>query len=686
MPEIPQINKTENESYKTKYNKYKKESMCNIYKIVYGWLFKNKNYDDLQVDILNQESDGTQHGRESSAVIRHIGLDEKWKNYIKNNEIQINEAIEILTETGDPQYNDIIKILKEITELISFKQDPSFANAINVVKSALERNGTEIKDIAKYDGLIVVQLTKSSVIKFNKERHNQTHIDIKSKMMDIFPYLRSKAYFDNPNHSEKMKSYFVLKTPVILDYTNISYLHKNLNQDDLNHEKIIHGRNPFNSVDEYLEDLNSAINSLNTENNAIITSASIVRSIRQNDVEKIEISRQNDGNEFKLFRKLLFIDDYLIILKLRNQYKYEFYGIKNNEPLNNFDSFYYPNSEIEDTQITADQFTYLNKEYSPNKIFYGAPGTGKSFTLNKNKNELLGEYSDNFERVTFHPDYSYANFVGTYKPVQDINKDGEDIITYKYSPGPFIRTLVKALNNPSELFILIIEEINRANVYSVFGDIFQLLDRDEYNFSEYPIDISEDLKNFLKTKDLNLDKIYLPSNMFIWATMNSADQGVFPIDTAFKRRWDFEYMSINSKQEKIEDLKLKVNGKLNNKKITEEYKWNTVRKAINNFLLSEKINEDKQMGPFFIQKTDSENVTQIFLDKVLMYLYEDAAKSKRELLFSGYKNSDKPFSYLNIVNEFKDKGYRIFNEDIRKKIEEEGIIFQEHKEDEGNDN
>ena len=184
------------------------------------------------------------------------------------------------------------------------------------------------------------------------------------------------------------------------------------------------------------------------------------------------------------------------------------------------------------------------------------------------KDNLLEDFPENYERVTFHPDYSYANFVGTYKPVPE----GKDI-TYKYVPGPFMRILQKAIEKPSEPFLLVIEEINRANVAAVFGDVFQLLDRTEDYESEYPIDTSEDMKTYL-----NKDKIILPSSLFIWATMNSADQGVFPMDTAFKRRWDFKYFSINNNEKLIENTKTIING--------EEVNWNKLRKQINDELLS----------------------------------------------------------------------------------------------------
>ncbi|HEM5243413.1 TPA: AAA family ATPase, partial [Streptococcus suis] len=139
-----------------------------------------------------------------------------------------------------------------------------------------------------------------------------------------------------------------------------------------------------------------------------------------------------------------------------------------------------------------------------NRIFFGAPGTGKSFKLEEEKNDLLlngGKY----ERVTFHPDYSYAQFVGTYKPVPSEDENGTEVITYKYTPGPFMRILVESLRNiDSEIpHLLIIEEINRANVAAVFGEVFQLLDRTD-GVSEYAINLSEDMKSYISS-ELGID-------------------------------------------------------------------------------------------------------------------------------------------------------------------------------------
>ena len=294
-----------------------------------------------------------------------------------------------------------------------------------------------------------------------------------------------------------------------------------------------------------------------------------------------------------------------------------------------------------------------------NVIYFGAPGTGKSYTLNNDIDSL----TDTFERVTFHPDYSYANFVGTYKPVSEGEK-----IYYEYVPGPFMRTLVKAIKNPDKATLLVIEEINRANTAAVFGDIFQLLDRNEDNESTYPIDTTKEMRDYLK-KELNEDyeKIKIPQNMFIWATMNSADQGVFPMDTAFKRRWDFEYFGIDYGVENIEKTFVELNG--------EKISWNKLRQAINKQLSNEyKINEDKLLGPFFAfteylnEEIPQDVFKETFQNKIIMYLFEDAARSKRNELFEGALDGLTNITYSKICEEFnKDEvGLNIFCENISK--------------------
>lgn len=313
-------------------------------------------------------------------------------------------------------------------------------------------------------------------------------------------------------------------------------------------------------------------------------------------------------------------------------------------------------------------------DFSHNRILFGAPGTGKSYKL-KTDMQTLMENGGDYERVTFHPDYTYANFVGTYKPVPYVNEVGKNEITYDFVPGPFMRVYVNALNNIKtnnpKPQLLIIEEINRANVAAVFGEVFQLLDRDDKSISEYPIQPSEDIKKYLVETvgdDFeDIDELRIPDNMFIWATMNNADQGVLPLDTAFKRRWDFEYLNTDNEENQIAN-KFVVLGKGSYERRIE---WNKLRKAINDRLSLLKVNEDKLLGTFFVNKhivvpeygdeIDSETFIKVFKNKVLMYLFEDAAKQKASSLFKGCKNTTR-YSY--ICKEFDNKGIEIFGNEI----------------------
>ena len=281
-----------------------------------------------------------------------------------------------------------------------------------------------------------------------------------------------------------------------------------------------------------------------------------------------------------------------------------------------------------------------------NLIYFGAPGTGKSYLLKKKADKFLTEH---VERVTFHPEYTYFDFVGSYKPMME----GENI-KYAFEPGPFARVLKKALSDPDKQYLLIIEEINRARVAAVFGDMFQLLDRDSNGQSEYFITPSKDLIKYLTTDDedgegitIPNNRLYLPSNFYIWATMNSADQGVFPMDTAFKRRWSFNYIPID-------------NGKKNESILSPvEKRWYELRQHINELLQEASINEDKQMGIYFLSKSElssMESFKQAFAEKVIMYLYEDAARHHRSHIF---KHNNPRYSTL--TEKFNGTPDSIFN-------------------------
>lgn len=327
-------------------------------------------------------------------------------------------------------------------------------------------------------------------------------------------------------------------------------------------------------------------------------------------------------------------------------------------------------SITEPENVNLKYITDVVLPFDYNRVVFGAPGTGKSFTLKKDCEKVINDYQGEFERVTFHPDYSYSQFVGTYKPITD--NSGK--IKYEYVPGPFVRVLVNALKSAMEYksrpFILVIEEINRAKVAAVFGDIFQLLDRDDDGASEYEIQTSEDLRKYLAKPDVlggrpeNYQSLRIPNNMFVWATMNSADQGVFPMDTAFKRRWSFEYLGINSGEQSIKEkcvIELPESDEL--------IEWNALRKAINDKMSSSefKVNEDKLLGPYFISKKviergNKQEFIKVFLSKVIMYLYEDAVKQRKSSFFDGCPDTSR---YSSICDYFLTNGIEIFGKNFK---------------------
>lgn len=283
-------------------------------------------------------------------------------------------------------------------------------------------------------------------------------------------------------------------------------------------------------------------------------------------------------------------------------------------------------------KITNGNCTESGKDIiGQNIIYYGVPGCGKSRLANDE-----AEKNGNVERIIFHPDYSYADFVGQILPVL---KDGKP--EYKFVAGDFTKILGAALSNPDQHFYLIIDEINRGNASAIFGDVFQLLDRlkeDRKGFkkgdSEYSIQ-NANISQYLKDIGLDNTEVYIPSNLSIVATMNSSDQNVFPLDTAFKRRWIFKKVSniFDDNHPYKDDFVAK-------SKVT----WQTFVDILNNKIAT--LNEygingdDKQIGKYFLSKEEIKDI-DLIADKLLLYLWEDVVKFNRSLLFpSNYKTLD----------------------------------------------
>lgn len=306
------------------------------------------------------------------------------------------------------------------------------------------------------------------------------------------------------------------------------------------------------------------------------------------------------------------------------------------------------------------------------QIFYGAPGTGKSYEIN----DLTKPYST--IRTTFHPDSDYSTFVGAYKPVmeetpvygaQGVEVAKEKRITYSYVKQAFLKAYLGAwqkyakCGETAEPQFLVIEEINRGNCAQIFGDLFQLLDRSDNGFSTYPIEADSDLQNEIKKafaeggeyaieNGLDVDDavdgytsnygetlsddikngrvLLLPNNIYIWATMNTSDQSLFPIDSAFKRRWDWRYVKI---ADAGKGWKIKC--------CTEYCDWWTFVEEINKKIAKETSSDDKKLGYFFCKPSmGSDTITEDkFVGKVLFYLWNDVFKDGDISLF---KVSDEP--------------------------------------------
>lgn len=340
-----------------------------------------------------------------------------------------------------------------------------------------------------------------------------------------------------------------------------------------------------------------------------------------------------------------------------------------------------------------------------NKIYYGIPGCGKSYYIENTVLKDVDKDNDVF-RTTFYLDYSNSDFIGQIYPVvKDRN------VTYEPKPGPFTKALERALRNPGSMIYLVIEEINRGNAAAIFGDTFQLLDRLKENRddrvvgdSEYPVanefiegyfeKVNETLEEDEKIK-FTKNKIFIPHNLTLLATMNTSDQNVFPLDTAFKRRWDRE--KVMTDWNKVGDIK---NLYVPFTDIT----WGKFVTTINKKMLVDdgesdvSVSEDKQMGAYFVKEnmlsqeknTGDKDSLRAFISNVMDYLYNDVTKFNHGLLFDNsvktydglYETMTECTSVLNgnVDDSTVGAGKRLFESVLNKEIVDE--LFDQDVEDE----
>lgn len=475
----------------------------------------------------------------------------------------------------------------------------NFSEAIEIINSILP----ETKNVS-YDGILVKKLEASNTLDEGRTT-KQTHIAITGGQMDIFPYLTADGYFnrDYEEKDESLKKYFIAQIPIRIHKTNIEKL------DPENADIYFNGQ-------DY-----------------IWTNSSVVRSRRNGAADQVQLSLTTyDDAEFIKFRKKIHAGDYLVILKIREQFQYDCFGVKQVDA----ESI----AELNNTFIKEDTFTRVDVSKligeseagkkitgGENILLYGVPGAGKS-------HKIATEYcsdASKLVRVVFHPDYTYSDFVGQILP----RVEGENL-TYKFTPGPFTQVLKKANDDPEHMYYLIIEEINRGNAPAIFGEIFQLLDRkdgdkcaaDEVGESEYGI------SNYDVAMSVYGDSEHLvtiPSNLTLLATMNTADQNVFTLDTAFQRRWNMK--QIENDVLAAEHASSVITGT--------DVTWGSFASVVNELIIENSAeiasSADKRLGAYFVKAKELRE--DLFSEKVLKYLWDDAFKFDHDLIFRDDINS-----------------------------------------------
>lgn len=514
-------------------------------------------------------------------------------------------------------------------------------NLINIVISEqkISKEDLEITEENWYDMALIKDLPESCVGSKNEMNSHQSSIIIGTKNFGMFPVIKRSEF------SEKIVGrHITVKIPIRLMSNNIKYL---------NEEKI--------------EEKNNIINSFITTNEA--------------SANRLEFgTKKIDGKEYVDFYNSLYSNCKIVILKLKNKFEYIVLGIREEDTEKYFGNINFKEQneinyfDFKNKINKPEQVTYLNvsdsiincdiddnniikrKTGATNVILYGVPGAGKSYVI---KRDYCSD-EKYIERVVFHPDYTYSDFVGQILP----RLNGEKL-KYEFTPGPFTKILKKAYDNPGSEYYLIIEEINRGNAPAIFGEIFQLLDRidedDEYDASligesQYGITNYDIAKEVYGNEE---ELVKIPSNLYIIATMNTADQNVFTLDTAFQRRWDMKMINNNIPKDQAENI-------IEGTKIT----WGAFVNEINSIIINNSSeivsSEDKRLGAYFAKK--NQMTIKKFPEKVLKYLWDDAFKMDRSLVFKDmYKSLEEIVKVYRDINN-TDRLEEVLNKDLYNKM------------------
>ena len=434
---------------------------------------------------------------------------------------------------------------------------------------------------------------------------------------------------------------------------------------------------------QFISDINDCVKAGNIDKDIleVIDFIITVGTKKEPLIEKFLI----DGNYWKSGKSLdrgdYFVSPVLSLLELVNQSSSYVADLTRYISLSEIDladeSRYFIFTERQDEDINISTVAAIS-----NRIYYGAPGTGKSYSVTESIAEFYPEIRNGFDnsefiyRTTLHPEYSYSDFVGQLMPV----KKGEHI-TYDFTPGVFSLALKKALNNPNNYVFLVLEELSRANVAAVFGDLFQLLDRTNGR-SDYSITNSL-IANYVYRSitdsqeiDFSERKIYLPTNLVIIGTVNTNDQNVFVMDTAFKRRFEWEYVSTDPVYGKNGE---EINNPSIEYKKDSSVKWWDFYLSINYYITAiMNLSEDKQIGQFFIKfENDSSRNQSMLQNKLLQYLWEDVQKATygRDLFASQISSfSELYWKFGDGENVFSDDFLELLNSRNSNKISSEEAL------------
>lgn len=553
----------------------------------------------------------------------------------------------------------------------------------------LQTNHINIGD--DYDGILVKNMTESNLLRDNKVKKTDsvTHIQLTgTKALSMFPYIDIKEYAPGNNN---MGKYFVLRIPMYFSKKNINYA-------------------TTNSLGFVIEDEAMAM-----------ADVKLVKKTGQ-DSQLAFMRKQNSDDMIMEFRNLINLNDCLIILKRKLKFEYEAYIILNKDIIedlkkneiellatNSASSTIVDSQNIEDTNLGEDYPDAILGDFiGDNLIYYGAPGTGKSYGIEGYiKTHGIDKYSDksyhpNVFRTSFHPEYTYNDFVGQIMPKSDlVNENGDTNFYYDFIPNIFTKALRRSFEKKNQPVFLILEEMSRANVAAIFGDLFQLLDRNEEGISEYQIQNELIASEITKGIGEKITNIYIPTNLFIIGTVNTSDQNVFVMDTAFKRRFNLKYITSNPTAIDYETKELLNNQSLfikyPDKRVTLYFKWVDLILALNHFITKnlEKggmdLPEDKQIGQFFIKfkKNDimltkdlnnkkwidllmsevKSDVNEAYnrsweqiVGKLLQYLWEDVQKAS----YSDTKLFNESITSFSTLNELAARHENFFSEDFLK--------------------